>query len=259
MRTTSMFAIAALAALATTALAACAGQDSANDDRNVSVENTGVAPLATDAGFDSGPPSGGRAHHFKATSDIAAAQGGSWDSQFFVRAGKGTDGKVHIDFSSSTVDPNSWACTTPPWWDPLWGPPPVFCGYTRRTFTYAFGTLPSSSYHSAQGSAYLNATLVASADLFVQSCTWDDATYVVTCSASPSGVVDLRWRANGWYKSTDTGSHEETYGWFSVRTSGSMTTQGADVTGSIFGVSTDYAFGNLLRTTGGALQFDSKL
>ena len=222
--------------------------------------------MATDAGFDSGPPppdSGtgntSRAHHFKATSDVAEGQGGTWDSQFFVRAGKGTDGKVHIDFQSSIVDQTSWGCTSPPWWDPIWGPTPVFCGYLRRTFTYAFGILPSSSYHSGQGLAYLNATLAASPTLYVSSCTWDDSNWTSTCTSSPSGVVDLRWRSNGWYKSTDTGSHEESYGFFSVRTSGSFTSQGADVTGSVFGLTPDYSFGQLLRTTGGTIQFDSKL
>ena len=263
MRTTSKMIVAALGALASTALAACAATDgaNANDDSNVTIQNGSVAPLAVDAGFDSGPGGGGNGstHAFKTTSDVATAQNGYYDSQFFIRAGKGTDGKIHIDFSSSMVDPTSWACVTPPWWDPYWPPPPPFCGYTRRTFTSAYGTLPNGTYRSGSDGAYLNATLANGPTLFVSSCTYDDTTWSYTCATDPGGVVDLRWRSNGFYSSTVTGSREETYGPFKMRTSGSYSSRGADVTGTVLGMVADGSYGQLVRSTGAALQFDSSL
>jgi hypothetical protein len=262
MRTTSLLSLAALTALATTALASCASNDRTNDTRNVDVEieNDGVSVLATDSGtLDGGGGSAGPVHQFKATSDVATAFGGNgWDSQFFLRAGKGTDGKVHLDFSSMQVDQTSWTCfPPPPWWDPTWPPPPPFCGYTRRIFTYAYGTLPNTSYRSGQGYAYLNATLVDGPALTVSSCTLDETTWTTTCAAGAGGTVDVRWKSSGWYSSTQTGSNEKRYGSFRFRTSGSLTIDGANVMGSVLGISADGSFGEMVRSTGAAIAFDA--
>jgi hypothetical protein len=258
MRTTSLFALAALAA---SPLVACVAEN-ANDTRNVDLQKDGVTPLGViDAGTDSGTGNSGNGpvDSFKTTSDVAVASSFGWELQYFLRAGKGSDGKVHVDFNMSSVDPTSWSCFTPPWWDPSWPPPPMFCAYTRRTFTYAYGTVPNGSYRSVQGYAQLTANLVNGPTLVVSSCTWDDATYTSTCATDPGGAVDVLWRANGWFSSTQTGSREQQFGALKLRTSGSLKTQGADVTGSVFGLSVDGSFGEIVRSTGAAIQFDAYL
>jgi hypothetical protein len=235
-------------------LAACNDPEAANvdiDDRMI--------PLAVDAGpgtSDGGTSGAGPVHSFKSTSDIASAYGGNgWDSQFFVRTGKGSDGLVHIDFSSMKIDPTSWACVAPPWWPEP--DAPMFCGYTRRVFTQAFGTLPAASYKSTQGFAQLAANLVNGPTLTVTSCTYDDSTFNVTCGAAAGGPIDVRWRASGWFSSAQTGTTEQTYGLVTFRRSGSLKAQGADVTGAVLGTTVDGSSGDIVRTTGAAIVFDT--
>jgi hypothetical protein len=250
MRTISLFALAATAAAA---LTACSDSDRANDARTADVESGGLSMLASDGGVDGGGSNGGGpVHAFKATSNIASMNGFMPYGHVYLRAGKATDGKVHVDLSSMELDPTSEVCIPDPWGFP-------WCFFTRRIFTYAFGTVPNTSYASGQGYAQFSATLVNGPTMTVVTCVQEDFAPPTPCTPGAGGAVDVHWRENGWMSMSQTGSMEQTFGFYSFRRSGSLNVTGADASGTVFGTSVPFAYGEIVRTTGAAIQFDSYL
>lgn len=191
--------------------------------------------------------------HFNWNGGGASASSWTPESGFYIDVNdNGTT--AYLSFNANSVDPTSKKCFSevyPPK-DPFFPPPPPYeyCWYTRYTYTYGWGMIPSTDFHTTKHAARLSTTVTSGSEFFFQSCTVDKDAGTFTClPAGASGTIDMTWSSNGVASSFHSGVDHKTYGSATYKTTGRWVTSSADASGTVLGIAVT-AQGSLMDTQG---------
>lgn len=163
--------------------------------------------------------------------------------------------QVSLGYSTYAVDPTSRSCVTEstPEGNYEW------CGYSRYSYEYGWGSVPASALTIKTGIAILAATVAPSDSFWIERCTVDygnaENPYVCTTGAG-GGTISVDWSRDGVSSSSWTGTNRGNYGKYSYHSQGQGSWQSATATGSLFGNAFANAGGGIARSSGTSISKD---
>lgn len=182
--------------------------------------------------------------------------GGSANAQFWSPTGggyidlfenKSNMGQfAYLTVSAWGVDPTSQRCET---WEPWPGEVWQWCFYSRSTYTYVWGQIPTGDAAITPGLARVKTTLGAGVAGY--QCTYDYDNWANSgCVAPTGGVVDVRWNKNGFTSSFHSGTDQQTFGPYTYKSQGTWRSASADATGTVLGIDFSGGYGYFGDTRG---------
>lgn len=148
---------------------------------------------------------------------------------------------AYVSYNLYAADPTSETCVTETW-DRCELPGTcapeeyVFCYYTRASWEYGYGPIPTSALRISGDAASLDVAL-PTAGFATEHCTADHVagTFECTPGGGSTGSITLSWAATDWWSNSRNGSESSTYGQYVNRTSGVWTSTSAVASGTFFG------------------------
>lgn len=123
------------------------------------------------------------------------------------------------------------------------------CDATTCRGTFGFGTIPNGDFTFGPGAAKLNTNLAANSGYQVFTYVQDFVNNTYTQTPTTGGVVVIDWKVIPRQSSSSTGVSTFVSGPFSSRFAGEQSSNRANTTGTLFGVSLPASSSSLLGTT----------
>jgi len=171
-------------------------------------------------------------------------------------SGTGKTATAGLSYSIMQIDPTSEVCLTesfPDKDDPAL--PPIdytYCQYTRFVYESGSGEIPAKDLQVRPGAVRLETTVGASPTFFSTRCTQDAMSMdPPVCTDGSTGTISVTWHKDGVSWTQMSGSQQQQWGPFSMKTSGIYKTASALADGTVLGQSVSSASGDI-RSSGGA-------
>jgi len=221
----------ALLAITVTALAACV--EGAPEDNLPEDEEVGEAEQAAGTVVNHFVWSGGNA-------DTWFGDEFTWTNIGIYEGGTPQDRRVSLSYWSQSVDPTSYECQEADWdGNGTIEPWEMWCGYSRGSWSYGWGEVPSSAVKMNKKGANVDVALGGLANFYGESCSWDWDSGQTCTNGAVSGDINLLWQSNGEYSQSQNGTQTYNYGAYSFRSIGTSSYASANVAGTAFGSSVD--------------------
>jgi len=162
--------------------------------------------------------------------------GGGYLDVFENNAGQNRN--AYLTFSRWSFDPNSLQCWS---WTDWWGYTYSWCYYTKYSYAYGWGQIPTSDAQLTPGQARVHTTLPSTFGGY--QCTIDYQNWIFECTSAAGGDVDVAWHKDGVYSTFHSGTDQQEYGPYSFKSQGTYRTTSARASGSLLGTAFDDAYG----------------
>ena len=203
---------------------------------------TAQATTVADAGTGGGNP-GPNVWHSVWNGGSAYANSWGPTSSGYIDAYENKSGQsryAYLNYYENAVDPTSQTCYSYTDW---WGDTYSYCYYTRFSWDYGWGQIPTHDFQVTPSGARVKTTVAAGGTFYAYHCDVDYGSWLWNCYVPTGGTIDVKWGKSGGYSQSQSGTSEHAYGPYTYRTSGTFTSSSAHAQGSILGVSFD-AFGS---------------
>jgi predicted small lipoprotein YifL len=146
---------------------------------------------------------------------------------------------TYLNYQRSVVDPSSYTCwseTYCDWLDPETCETYEWCDYTRYSWEYAWGEIPSQAFRAGKSAAHLTVDIANLPDFYSEVCTVDYAVGTYECTnGTGTGNFDLAWVKNKDFSYSNNGTSRYTFGKYSYKSVGQWSSTSANVSGVAFG------------------------
>lgn len=155
---------------------------------------------------------------------------------------------TYASFNRGGVDPTSEVCETLPWdWcdeNGCYTEYYTYCYYSRYSYDYGFGEIASNQFRISRTRASLN--FAVGSTFWSEHCDVDWANNTYNCTpGGVTGSIHLDWRANDWWRYSNSGSNTWSYGTYSFRNSGTYSNSSADASGTFLGETVSSTWGGI--------------
>lgn len=234
-----------MVAVAVAVLGGCAAHEAGQGTDEAALTGSGV-DAGTDSGSGTGSGSGSTGPspvwHSVWNGGNASAWLYGWYTSGNIDAYENVSGPnrvAYLNYAYSSVDPSSLQCYS---WTDWWGNTYQWCYYTRYTWDYGWGQIPTNDFQVTPKAAHVKTVIGSNPSFYAYHCSVDYSTWTFDCGVPVGGTVDVTWSKDGQWSSSHSGTDQTSWGPYTFQTSGTWSSSSAHASGSIIGTTFD-AFG----------------